>query len=132
MIRIVVYQQCINGDEVPKKLKTTFLIQPENGMIDKMEDVLACMFWRNPELAGPALRFLELISKRGGLNDSYWSTFCEDNNITRGQYDSIISKLKAGGFIYKRNNTWVIYEGFEDFLAQIVEITKKWREEYEK
>jgi len=40
-----------------EKYKTTFLIQPENRVIGEMEDVLACMFWRNPELAEPALKF---------------------------------------------------------------------------
>jgi hypothetical protein len=96
-----------------------------------MEDVLACMFWRNPELAEPALKFLNLISHNNGLEDSYWSEFCDTVNITRGQYDSILRKLKSGGFIYKRNDVWRISEGFEAFLVKIIEITQRWRGEYE-
>ena len=114
-----------------EKSKTTFLIQPENRIIDEMEDVLACMFWRNPELAEPALKFLNMISENNGLKDSYWSEFCSIANITRGQYDSIISKLRGGGFIYKRNDVWKVSEGFEEFLIKIVEVTKKWRGENE-
>jgi len=115
-----------------ERSKTTILIQPENLFIEEMKDVLACMFWRNPELSEPALKFLETIRENNGLKDSYWSEFCRINNITRGQYDSIISKLRGGGFIYKRNDVWKISEGFEEFLEKIVEITKKWRGRNEK
>ncbi|MEA1993484.1 MAG: hypothetical protein U9N35_03695 [Euryarchaeota archaeon] len=114
-----------------KGLRTTFLIHPENKPPEEMKDVLACMFWRKPALADPALALLELIDKRKELADSYWSEFCEIADITRGQYDSIIRKLKAGGFIYKRNNFWRISVGFDEFLVDIIKITKDWRDKNE-
>lgn len=114
-----------------KVLRTTFLIRPEENPPEKMKDVLACMFWRKPTLAKPALALLELIGERGRLADSYWSEFCEVAGITRGQYDSIIRKLKSGGLIYKRNNFWRISADFDDFLVDIIKITKDWRDKNE-
>lgn len=107
------------------RYKTTFMLQPEKKRRE-MKDVLECIFWRNPELAVPALEFLEIL-KESRVEDSIWSDFCEKKGITRGQYDSIIKKLRGSGLIYKRDRYWKLSDDFEKFLEKIVKITYDWK-----
>lgn len=110
---------------INSKYQTTILLQPEEQIKQNMETVLSNLFWRQPNLSKPALKFLEIIKKKG-MNDDYWPTFCKKEKITRGQYDSIIKKLRGSGFIYKKDSTFILSNSFKIFLEQIVDITKKW------
>ena len=88
---------------IRSKYQTTILLQPEAQSKQNMEMVLSNLFWRQPGLSIPALRFLDLVKKKG-MNDDYWPIFCKKEKITRGQYDSVIKKLRGSGFNYKRDN----------------------------
>lgn len=112
-----------------EKYQTTILLKPEEGVNENINEVLRCVFWRKAKLAEPALRFLELIKEKNGLEDSYWVEFCKKNKLPRGQYDSIIKKLRGAGFIYKKDSVWKESNTFEKFLKQIIQITEKWRAE---
>jgi len=92
-----------------------------------MDEVLECIFWRKPELSVPALKFLESLKETEGIDDSFWEEFCRHAGITRGQYDSIIKKLRGSGLIYKRDGIWKLSDDFEVFLRQVVSITDEWR-----
>lgn len=109
------------------KYETTFLLRPVNGMGESMKAVLKCIFWRKPELSEPALKFLEFIRENQGVDDSLWEHFCEKTSITRGQYDSIIKKLRGSGLIYKRDNTWMLSDDFMEFLQTVLQITQDWK-----
>lgn len=109
------------------KYKTTFLLQPVEKVEKDMLDVLECIFWRKPELSSPALKFLNEIKRRKGIEDSHWEEFCKNQKITRGQYDSIIKKLRGSGLIYKRDGVWKLCDDFEGFLGTILEITNRWK-----
>ncbi len=109
------------------KYETTFLLRPVDGVGQNMKAVLKCIFWRKPELSEPAMRFLEFIKERGGVDDSLWERFCEETAITRGQYDSIIKKLRGSGLIYKRDGTWMLSDDFMEFLQHVLQIAKHWK-----
>jgi len=111
---------------VKSKYQTTILLQPEAQIKQSMETVLSNLFWRQPDLSKPALKFLEIV-KNKGMSDDYWPTFCKKEKITRGQYDSIIKKLRGSGFIYKRDNTFMLSSSFEGSLKKVIEVTEKWR-----
>ena len=96
-----------------------------------MKAVLRCIFWRKPELSEPALKFLEFIKENQGVDDSLWENFCRDTYITRGQYDSIIKKLRGSGLIYKRDNTWMLSDDFMEFLQTVLQIARHWKIEGE-
>jgi hypothetical protein len=109
------------------RYKTTFLLHPVKRVDNKMDEVLECIFWRKPELSIPALKFLDSLKETEGIDDSFWEEFCKHVEITRGQYDSIIKKLRGSGLIYKRDGTWKLSDDFEVFLEGITEATKRWR-----
>lgn len=111
---------------VKPRYQTTMLLQPESGIKNGMDTILSCMFWRQPNLSKPALKFLEIVKKKG-MDDDYWPTFCKKEKITRGQYDSIIKKLRGGGLIYKRDNTFKLSDSFDEFLKLVINIVEKWR-----
>jgi hypothetical protein len=113
------------------KYETTFLLRPVDGVEESMKAVLKCIFWRKPELSEPALQFLEFIKRNHGVDDSLWERFCEETSITRGQYDSIIKKLRGSGLIYKRDNTWILSNDFMIFLQNVLQIAKHWKIEEE-
>ena len=110
-----------------EKYQTTILLKPEEGINKGINEVLKCILWKKQELAGPALKLLELITTKKGIYDSYWEEFCKKNNLTRGQYDSIIKKLRGAGLIYKKDDVWKPSNDFEEFLKQIVKTTEEWR-----
>lgn len=113
------------------KYKTTFLLRPVDGVEESMKAVLKCIFWRKPELSEPALKFLEFIKNNKGVDDSLWERFCEEASITRGQYDSIIKKLRGSGLIYKRDTTWVLSHDFMEFLRTVLQVAHHWSAEGE-
>ena len=113
------------------KYETTFLLRPVDGIGESMKAVLRCIFWRKPELSEPAMNFLEFIKENGGVDDSTWEKFCRDSSITRGQYDSIIKKLRGSGLIYKRDGTWMLSDDFMDFLQTVLQIAHHWKVEGE-
>ncbi len=96
-----------------------------------MKAVLRCIFWRKPELSEPAMKFLEFIKESNGVDDSVWERFCSETSITRGQYDSIIKKLRGSGLIYKRDGTWMLSNDFMEFLQAVLQIAKHWKVEGE-
>ena len=110
-----------------EKYQTTILFKPEEGIKKEINEVLKCILWKKQELAEPALKFLELINEKKGVDDGYWEDFCKNNKVTRGQYDSIIKKLRGCGLIYKKDSVWVASNEFEEFLKQVLEITEEWR-----
>ena len=112
---------------IKSKYQTTILLQPEAQVKQSMEMVLSNLFWRQPDLSRPALKFLDNVKKKG-MNDDYWPTFCKKEKITRGQYDSVIKKLRGSGFIYKRDNTFKLANSFEENLKRVIGITEKWRQ----
>ncbi|MGC1122090.1 MAG: hypothetical protein WBA22_13450 [Candidatus Methanofastidiosia archaeon] len=113
------------------KYETTFLLRPVDGVGESMKAVLKCIFWRKPELSEPALKFLEFIKENKGVDDSLWETFCRKTSITRGQYDSIIKKLRGSGLIYKRDSTWMLSDDFMEFLQTVLQIAEHWKIEGE-
>ncbi|MBU7014455.1 MAG: hypothetical protein HXS43_06460 [Theionarchaea archaeon] len=113
------------------KYETTFLLRPVDGVGESMKAVLKCIFWRKPELSEPALEFLEIIKENKGVDDSLWETFCRSSSITRGQYDSIIKKLRGSGLIYKRDSTWMLSDDFMEFLQTVLQIAEHWKIEGE-
>jgi hypothetical protein len=113
------------------KYETTFLLRPVDGVEKSMKAVLKCIFWRKPELSEPALKFLEFIRENEGVDDSLWERFCEETSISRGQYDSIIKKLRGSGLIYKRDSTWMLSDDFMEFLQRVLQIAQHWSVEGE-
>ena len=113
------------------KYETTFLLRPVDGVGESMKAVLKCIFWRKPELSEPALKFLEFIREQKGADDSLWEGFCKETSITRGQYDSIIKKLRGSGLIYKRDSTWMLSDDFMGFLHAVLQIAEHWKIEGE-
>jgi hypothetical protein len=113
------------------KYKTTFLLRPVDGVDESMKAVLKCIFWRKPELSEPALKFLEFIKENRGVDDSLWEWFCAETSISRGQYDSIIKKLRGSGLIYKRDSTWMLSDDFMEFLQNVLQIATHWKVEGE-
>ncbi|KYK37484.1 MAG: hypothetical protein HXS48_05365 [Theionarchaea archaeon] len=113
------------------KYETTFLLRPVDGVGESMKAVLKCIFWRKPELSEPALKFLDFIKENQGVDDSLWERFCVETSITRGQYDSIIKKLRGSGLIYKRDGTWMLSDDFMEFLQNVLQIAKHWKVEGE-
>lgn len=109
------------------RYKTTFLLRPVQRVDKNMDEVLECIFWRKPELSIPALKFLESLKETEGIDDSIWEEFCRHVGITRGQYDSIIKKLRGSGLIYKRDGIWKLSDDFDVFLRQVVNIADEWR-----
>ena len=113
------------------KYETTFLLRPVDGVGESMKAVLRCIFWRKPELSEPAMKFLEFIKANHGVDDSIWEWFCTETSITRGQYDSIIKKLRGSGLIYKRDGTWLLSDDFMEFLQAVLQIARHWKFEGE-
>jgi hypothetical protein len=112
--------------EIIPSHETTFLLKSLNGVEENMKAVMKCIFWRKPELSGPALKFLELIRKYKSFDDNMRERFCADMSISGGQYDTIVKKLGGSGLICKRDKTWMLSEDFMEFLHTVLQIAEQW------
>ena len=109
-----------------EKYKTTILLDPKTKNKNCMNDLLRYLFWRNPELSIPALKFLE-ITKKNGFYDADWRKFCKTAHITIGQYSSIIKKLRAAGLISKIDDVFRLSDSFEEGLKPLIKVAESWK-----
>lgn len=100
-----------------------------------IEDLLARIFWKNPELSKEAKDFIDHITAWSKTETPYkvaeWESYCTRKNITQSTYHNMLKRLKGAGLIDKTyNNTRQTHELHPStrFTKQLVDLAKIWGE----
>jgi len=82
-------------------------INPPNAP-DDLESLLAAVFWKEPEMAGPAADFLSYLKEWQMTESPYvasgWRPYCRKAGITQSQYSNMLKRLKNAGMLEKTYN----------------------------
>ena len=81
-------------------------INEENS--ENLEDLLAKIFWKEPELVKTAGDFLEHIKSWGRSETPYsvkeWEAYCTRQGITQSTYHNMLKRLRSAGMLEKTYN----------------------------
>jgi DNA-binding transcriptional ArsR family regulator len=92
-----------------KLLKTPAKISiiPEDSP-DTLEKVLEAVFWKEPEIAEHACKFLSHIKEWQRTDSPYtvdgWDNYCKRTGLSQSQYSNMLKRLRKAGMIEKAYN----------------------------
>jgi len=83
-------------------------IEVKGSTVESVDELLARLFWKEPELAGKAGQFLGFIREwarsESPFRVSRWQQACERLDLTQSQYHNILRRLRRAGLVEKRYN----------------------------
>ncbi|MFH0860515.1 MAG: hypothetical protein V1921_04890 [Candidatus Altiarchaeota archaeon] len=101
--------------------------------VEGVADLLQRLFWKQPQMAGKAVEFLDYIRQWGRSETPYrvdqWENYCERHGITQSKYHNMLKRLKRAGMIEKKyNKTKKTHELFlsEGFSERLESMTSAW------
>jgi len=109
------------------------LVDPPESMLQ----LLSQIFWKEPQLAAQALRFLDHIREWGRSESPYtvseWNRYCAEKKITQSSYHNMLKRLRRLGIIEKSYNRargdheLHLSDGFSSTLLSMAKLCSDYR-----
>jgi hypothetical protein len=121
-----------------KKLETSAKIKIEIETFPKgIYDLLEVIFWKEPELAGIALDFLDHIKRWDRKGAAYkvteWESYCIRKNLSQSSYHNMLKRLRRVGLVkkvYNKNRKVHELKLSQDFSNYLFSLERIWDDFY--
>lgn len=112
------------------KYETTVKIKARERVPD-LRTILENLFYRKPELARKAEKFIYALIEKKRIPDAKWAEMQKELDATHQEYYTTLSKLRDAGFITKVDGEWILSEQFGNRCQEMADIWQsfimRWR-----
>jgi len=112
------------------KFETTIKLKARERVPD-LRTILEHLFFRKPELAKKAEKFIYTIIEKKRVPDAKWAETQKALEATHQEYYTMLSKLRDAGLITKANGEWILSEQFGNRCQEMADIWQsfimRWR-----
>lgn len=112
------------------KYETTLKVSCREKIPD-LRTILEGLYFRKPELAKKAEKFIYMLIEKKRIPDKQWEEMQKELECTHQEYYTTVSKLRDVGMIAKVNGEWVLSEQFGNRMEEMTEIwrqfLKRWK-----
>ncbi len=112
------------------KYETTVKIKARERVPD-LRTILEGLYFRKPELAKKAEKFIYLLIEKKRIPDTSWAEMQKELDCTHQEYYTMLNKLRDAGMITKRDGEWLMSEQFGNRCQEMSDIWQsfimRWR-----